>query len=311
LRGSILMLLFLLPLAGFSGEGFDRLYVFGDSLSDTGNLASVQGELPPPFYMNRISNGPVAVEVLARRLGLDAEASRHLLGPASGTNYAVAGARAGGDSLIDLGAQVQAFLLNHAGAAPAGALYVVFIGGNDVRDARDAGDHHEAGRILRRAAHAVGDALAALNAAGAQSFLVMNAPDLGNIPETRLLALATGDEGLIKRATRYSRRFNRLLGHGVREFGRSTGAAAVVYDVFGFLNDLRDNAAGLGFANKDDACFSTVSFTFHPDCGFGAFFDRFVFFDEIHPTAHTHERAGRSMYALVPVPGPVRVTAAH
>ncbi len=41
---------------------FSQLYTFGDSLSDTGNLASITLDFPPPFFMNRISNGPVAVE---------------------------------------------------------------------------------------------------------------------------------------------------------------------------------------------------------------------------------------------------------
>ncbi len=46
---------------------FSAVYVLGDSLSDTGNLASApgQGDFPPPFFENRVSNGPVAVETLA------------------------------------------------------------------------------------------------------------------------------------------------------------------------------------------------------------------------------------------------------
>ena len=78
---------FFLPLLLiFSGwaqadPSFSRVFVFGDSLSDTGNLASVIGPFPaPPYFMNRVSNGPVAVEALAARLGHTAEASLHLIG---------------------------------------------------------------------------------------------------------------------------------------------------------------------------------------------------------------------------------------
>lgn len=46
---------------------YNKLFVFGDSLSDTGNISLVLGEnLPPPYFMNHITNGPVAVEVLAQ-----------------------------------------------------------------------------------------------------------------------------------------------------------------------------------------------------------------------------------------------------
>lgn len=40
----------------------ETVVVFGDSLSDTGNLASVTGAFPnPPFAGNRVSNGDTAV----------------------------------------------------------------------------------------------------------------------------------------------------------------------------------------------------------------------------------------------------------
>ena len=124
---------------------FSRVYVFGDSLSDTGNLASIFGPFPmPPFYKNRVSNGPVGVEVLAQKLGHTAEASLHLIGPSVGSNYAVAGANALGSDPIDLGTQVLAFQANHGFIAPPDALYVVFIGGNDVRSSRGRADLSDA-----------------------------------------------------------------------------------------------------------------------------------------------------------------------
>jgi phospholipase/lecithinase/hemolysin len=76
--------------ASFSAE-----YVFGDSLSDNGNLASVEGAFPdPPSFDNGFTNGPVAVQLLAQSLGLSANASLWLTGPPAGTNYAVGGATA-------------------------------------------------------------------------------------------------------------------------------------------------------------------------------------------------------------------------
>jgi hypothetical protein len=35
---------------------------------------------------------------------------------------------------------------------------------------------------------------------------------------------------------------------------------------------------------------------FHPDCNF----DKFIFFDELHPTKRIHERVGRGLFAVIP-----------
>ena len=74
---------------------YDAEYVFGDSLSDNGNLAALFGlTFPnPPSYHDSFTNGPVAVSLLAQSLGLSLNPSLWLtsLVPA-GTNYAVGGA---------------------------------------------------------------------------------------------------------------------------------------------------------------------------------------------------------------------------
>ena len=59
----------LIPAAAL-GAPIIALYVFGDSLSDQGNAYSTTGGFPPSPYAQRASNGPVAAEVLASRLGV-------------------------------------------------------------------------------------------------------------------------------------------------------------------------------------------------------------------------------------------------
>lgn len=284
----------------YAAGPFSAVFVFGDSLSDNGNLGSVQGDFPPPFFGNRVSNGPVAVEELAIRLGLPLDPSLFLLGLDAGSNYAVIGARAAGTGPLDLPAQVGAFLFAHAGAAPADALYVVFIGGNDVRDARDTPRRRNAREIVARAAEAIGDQLRVLIQAGARSVLVVNSPDIGAIPETSILAAERHDRRLVRKATRLSRRFNARLAHEVREVEEDLRVPLVELDLFGFLRTVLEEASGLGYTNTAEACFSTVTFSFNPACELGARFDQFVFFDEIHPSGATHARAGRVFFALVP-----------
>ncbi|KAG2485156.1 hypothetical protein HYH03_016046 [Edaphochlamys debaryana] len=90
-----------------------ELVVFGDSLSDTGNMFRItNGQVPTPeaYWRGRFSNGPVWVDLLARGLGAS-----------SVSNYAVGGATAcGGRNILpSLGQQVTQFLSGQAAGASA------------------------------------------------------------------------------------------------------------------------------------------------------------------------------------------------
>ena len=277
---------------------YSRIYVFGDSLSDTGNLASVIGGFPePPFYMmNRVSNGPVGVEILAARLDLTADASLHLIGPSVGSNYAVAGARAISSQPIDLSTQIMLFLANHGSVAPSDALYVMFIGGNDLRAARDVPNLVDSKVIVRESASEVREAIETLARTGARSFLLVNFPDIGAIPETRLIAGATNNPKLIKRARKVSKLYRKQLQSISEQLDDENGIEIVEFDLFKFFKKLLRKADHLGFTNTTDACFSSITFSFHPDCNFGASFNQFIFFDEIHPTARVHALVGEALF---------------
>src|SRR6478736_2905467 len=116
---------------------FNNLVVFGDSLSDVGNIAQAPFiNEPGPYYWNgRFSNGPVYAETLATGLGLPALNRSTASG---GTDYAYGGAKTTGtafpDSLFvkDIDDQVNQYLSSHNGDA--NTLYVVFAGANDLLD---------------------------------------------------------------------------------------------------------------------------------------------------------------------------------
>jgi len=113
---------------------FSDMFVFGDSFSDTGNLASISA-----YPARSATNGKFAVEYLADELGLELSTSFHLLAGAmgdpsllTGNNYAVAGAGADPSSAINGPLQVGAFLQAKQGMAPPDAFYLIMIGSNNV-----------------------------------------------------------------------------------------------------------------------------------------------------------------------------------
>ncbi|GMQ75729.1 MAG: SGNH/GDSL hydrolase family protein [Gammaproteobacteria bacterium] len=301
IRGMLCVFLWV-PIGGSAEESFSDIFIFGDSLSDNGNLASVPGfEFLSMFpYDDGFSNGPRAVEVLAEGLDLDADPSLHLVRTFPlGTNFAVAGARAvtlGVPPTIDLPTQIGSFLLSRNGVAPADALYMVFIGGNDIRDARDESDRRAAKAIIREAVEGVAGAIRSLAGAGAERILVANAPDIGAIPETRAL----GDQKFAKRATKLTKSFNKRLAKAVRNAEWDFDLEIMEFDTFRFVRLIRKLGVRFGlFTNTDDACFFTFLGKFNPECEFGKNFENFVFFDEIHPTAKVHQLTGEAMLEVV------------
>src|SRR6266536_3488274 len=88
----------LVPVLAAAGP-FREVLVFGDSLSDTGNVLAVTEPvlaeaipISPPYFQGRFSNGPVWVDILAERLDLPLRPFLQ-----GGTNFAFGGAQIGLD----------------------------------------------------------------------------------------------------------------------------------------------------------------------------------------------------------------------
>ncbi len=307
----------LLPI-GASAQSFSDIFVFGDSLSDPGNLAAAiaPDSLPlPPAHSNggrRFSNGPLAVEVLADVLGLHSDP---FLSVPDGTNFAFVSARAGGDENIDLFAQMEAFLSIHLdaeGNIPADALYLIIIGANDVRDASKEMDDDLANKMIKRAVRRIGKSIQTLVEAGAKTIMVGNATDIALLPETAIFA--PGDVDFAERATHLSMRFNKRLSKRVDrnrhrndsgDEAHEEGVNIVLFDIFSFFRFIVDNHLPLGFTNTEEACFNSGTLTFNAVCLSGSpgapTFGSFIFFDWFHPTARVHEIVGQGLFSAIPL----------
>lgn len=281
---------------------FSAMFVFGDSLSDTGNLKILSpGDYPAPaagpYFNGRFSNGSIWIDGLAADLGLPAGAVPFFAGT-GGTNFAIAGARTGSvGSPPGVLAQVAGIW---SGIGDPNALYIVVGGGNDMRDARSAfqtGSAADAnGRELaaEAAANNLLSSIGFLAAHGAKHVLISNLPDLGDTPEA-------GSLGLRFASSDVSHRFSALM-PGLMAFGASFGLDMSFLDMAGLLDRIIADAT-----NNGGATFGITNIT-SPCAGF-LFGDpnnacsSSLYSDVLHPSAAAHALLGAAAFAAV-VPEP-------
>jgi len=270
---------------------YSNVIIFGDSLSDTGNLAGTIINLPFPYYNNRISNGPVAVDHVAKALGKNANASKHLTSiQQRGYNYAIAGGNIVGNDPEDLNSQVNAYLSRTNNKIDSNALYIFMIGGNDLRGIHSISNAATASIRIQQTVNTLSMQLSRLLNAGTKHALVANIPNIGRLPETIQREASTPN--ISSRATRYSQQYNQQLEKALNTLRQQHNAQIITFDLYQNMESLLRQAPNLGFTQTQRGCFNSNNFTFHPDCQLGTRFDRFVFFDNIHPTSKTHQWLG-------------------
>jgi len=277
---------------------FGRIVAFGASLSDSGNAFALRGgtNTPPDYLLDPLlvpsapyargghhfSNGATWVEQFARSIGLAGSVRPAFLSDdLTATNYAVGGARAHEDFInVNLSTQVQAFLQQTGGIAPADALYTIEMGGNDIRDALVAYPSGS-GPILHDAIMSIAVNIQTLYAAGARTFLVWRAPDVGMTPA--ILRLNTISPGAAYLASQLTQGFNAGLDGAVAQLRGLPGIRIVKLDAYRLLNDLVARPAEFGLTNVTTACVTPYVPPFTCESP-----DEYLFWDGIHPTKAVH-----------------------
>ncbi|MBD2493772.1 SGNH/GDSL hydrolase family protein [Nostoc sp. FACHB-280] len=260
------------------------LYVFGDSLSDTGMVFQATGGMYPPsstYFQGRYSNGRVWVEYLADRLHLPSQQSN---------NFAYGGATTGnvGNNYVpNLLTQVKSFTQSHQKTDP-NALYVVWAGANDYLQGVN-----NANVPIQN----VTQAIASLTDVGAKKFLVANLPDLGKLPATSSNANSNSLSSLTQAHNQGLRRSLKILNQ------QHSDLEIVSLDANTLYRNAIANPAAFGFNNVVSACMSASQPCGHPN--------QFLFWDGIHPTTAAHriiadtafsaiQEAGISTYSRTP-----------
>ena len=252
---------------------------FGDSLSDSGGNPAPS----PPYFEGRWSDGYTYADAIAARLGIaDALTPSSVAG---GTNYARGGARITGpgsaiepDGGSTIG-QIASYLHDSGWSADPAALYVVFIGGNDVRDGLISAFTNPAFNPAafvdsRLAALAV--TLNGLSAMGARDIAVLSLPDLSRLPGLPPPAMPL--------ASFMSSRFNAGFARIVDQLERKRGRSVLVDVATLFQSVLADAVAGgvrFGITNVTQPCLVMANGIVVTQCTNP---DDYLFWDPIHPT---------------------------
>ena len=276
-------------------QEFSSFVVFGDSLSDSGNIAAATPGLPPgnSFTTNP---DPVAAEIIAAAFGLPGTNSL-----AGGANYAWGGAcvNAAGACLNpvpNIPTQVTQYLTPRSGAADPNALYSIWGGANDIFAALGTPATAQAATVA--AATAYVQQIGRLQAAGANYIIVYNLPDLGVTPQ-----FATNPaSGTISQITVV---YNTALNTGLAQLGDGI----IPINTFGLINEIRANPGLYGFTNiTGTACTPANSVACGPaGSGLPATYapgtnNTFLFADGVHPTGAAHRMLANVVLSTLSAP---------
>ena len=283
-------------------QGYERIFVFGASITDPGNrFAVTRRTAHPPFDPieydpygvggHRSTNGRTWVEVMADGMNLGEWAKPAYRDPAFG-NYAYSYARAREVDLPDgpsLSDQVQAWIANDycTGIPMDDTLFVLDTVWADLKDIL-LGEEPEV--VLPGMVESFVTNLGILYGSGARNLMVAYTPPMGIFPGVPLDFKAE--------ANYLSAMYNYELVQAVVDgFAPMMNISTV--DFFAFTTVVMATPDVFGFTNVEDSCV-TPGVVKKAFCRYR---NGYFFWDALHPSKTAHLVLGR--YALEHVPDPV------
>lgn len=287
--------------ASASATDFSNVIVFGDSLSDGGNIALASGSpVPMRFTTNP---GTTTAENVAAGLGFTLAPS-----VAGGTDFAWGGAGFVNNvaAVPTIPQQLQMYLGANGGKADSRALYQVWGGANDVfylSAALTDPNAIAAGTVT--AAQTELGVLGGLQAAGARYVVVYNLPDLGKTPSA-----AAGGAAAQAGATQLAVIYNGVLNSGLAQLSNN-GLNIIPVNTFALLNEVIANPSAYGFSNVTaPACTggsgssiqcgpqgSGAPVTYAPGTD-----QTYLFADGVHPTTAAHAMLSQYVASVIHAP---------
>jgi uncharacterized protein (TIGR03437 family) len=292
---------------------FSGLVVFGDSLSDDGNLAAVATAKYPflsdPFALlnydkGRFTDGAATNPAAKKYFGVWHEQLSAVLNipvatasKLGGTDYAfgsattedgtqtlMLGSTSAGFSIDieNMGMQVSDFL-NRGTAPDPAALYVVWGGANDLmNDSSDASVAAIAARVTALTKR--------LALAGAVNFFVPNSPPLGDVPDN------PGNAQLTSASSKFRDQLNADLDALQTQLAAAnTQIHLYRFDSYGLYLSVVTNPSQFGFTNVTNKAQGNA--TINPDA--------YLFWDGLHPTTGGHYQIALGAKAVLSAPASV------
>ena len=296
--------------AGTAGAiPYPKIYAFGDSLSDAGNIYTYSHGLEPvspPYSGGRFSNGPVWVQYLSSKVGLGT-LKASLLG---GTDYAAGGATTGASSVhnanaSDLPSQLSSFNTNVPKPNTA-SLFTLWIGSNDLLDILSANLSATATTT------AVNQVLTnemtffnGLRKVGAKHFVVLTVPDLGLTPEVSSNGAAASTA-----ATALAKRFNTALTAKLKAAATTYKLDVKIVDTLPLIDGAVAHPGTYGYTNVNTPCWtgSLTSASSGTVCASSvAAQNKHLFWDKLHPTTAGHAEIAKNVETALGLIAPALV----
>jgi phospholipase/lecithinase/hemolysin len=318
---------------------YSGVYVFGDSLVDPGNalkLAQFYGtltfsDLPEGapstdrgYFQGRFSNGYTFADLLSNKyagavtkpvfpfhfddpwVGIPIDP---FAGDPSGNNlnFAYGGAqiRQGGEVVPDLDGQTDAFKDAVDNRADPNALYIVTMGGNDVRSLAPNGSNPASPDAAHAALDAAADKilheLQQIASIGVKNILITGLPDVGLIPKYDIDGNHVLDATELARsnaATDYSHYLDNLIRTEVIPALNAQGLNVTYVPLMDYSDASGGHAGALSAIMPELAALNGIPASElsqhlldHQDL---------VFFDQVHPNAQTHALVTAYANSLLP-----------
>jgi len=252
-----------------------NLYIFGDSLSDTGNAKITTSGLFPDrnYYEGRFSDGPNYADQLGQKFNTPIIPARSF-----GSNYAFGGSRG-----LEVNAQVFNYKENAEGVAKEGAYYIVWTGANDLMLALQSEDPST--NIANAIGH-IENAIRTLSTMGATKILVPNQPNMAKLPRFTQL----GDN--VIEVQNLTVGFNTALDEMLDRLLTEDEITTIKYDVFSLLENVIANPMDYDaqLNNVTEPCYvrDQTSLELTGDEEFCDNSTSYLFWDDIHPSTTTH-----------------------
>lgn len=270
---------------------YSNLFVFGDSLSEVGNLEDTLIGWPnPPYYEGRFSNGYAYSELLAAKLDLPPLTFSR----AGGNNFAYGGAKTTGTGfpnnlfVRDVDDQVGSFLNSKVGDPE--ALYLLWAGANDLIGGQTN---------MSQPTGSLAAGIRRLYQDGGRQFLVLNLPKLGTTPRYN------GNAADLALYNDRTASYNLALDLALDDLELELLEIDVLrFDVEQLFDQVLANPTEYGLTNVHDSAAPSLSFdsSGYDESQIVSNPDEYLFWDDLHPTRVVHAQLADAIFQFLTAP---------